>query len=104
MSWRVVFLPKAEQDLEDIEKYLAQFYTSTVRNFFTKLQKEVRLLADFPCFCPAYDDDPYFRQLVLNDYLLFYSVDEHRHLVIVHRLIHARRDIHRQISTRGNLD
>jgi len=33
MSYRVVFMTEAERDMDDIEKYLSQFYASTVRKF-----------------------------------------------------------------------
>ncbi|MDR0220163.1 MAG: type II toxin-antitoxin system RelE/ParE family toxin [Lachnospiraceae bacterium] len=35
--------------------------------------------------------------MVVGDYLLFYSVDEKRKLVIVHRIFHSSRDIRQQM-------
>jgi plasmid stabilization system protein ParE len=97
MSYRVVFLPQAEQDMDDIEEYLSQFYVGTVLNFFLQLENKITKLADMPLMYPAYDDDPYFRRMVVDDYLLFYGIDEKRQLVVVHRIFHAKRDISRQI-------
>jgi plasmid stabilization system protein ParE len=97
MSYRIVFLAGAESDMDNIEEYLSQFYASTVRNFFVQLKKQVLMLEDMPYMCPAYENDPYFRRMIINDYLLFYSVDEKRQLVLVHRIFHSSRDISRQI-------
>jgi plasmid stabilization system protein ParE len=97
MRCRVVFLPKAEQDMENIEEYLSQFYAGTVHDFFKKLKKQVLRLGDMPYMCPTYEDDSYFRQMILDSYLLFYSVDEKNHLIVVHRIIHEKRNISQQI-------
>jgi len=35
--------------------------------------------------------------MIVNDYLLFYSVDEKRQLAIIHRIFHPSRDISRQM-------
>ena len=97
MSFRVVFLQEAEQDLDCILEYLSGYYESTVQNFFAKLEKQVSMLEDTPYICPKYDDDPFFRRMVIDNYLLFYSVDEHRELVIIHRIFHHSRNISMQI-------
>ena len=99
MSFRVVFLDEAKADIDDIEEYLSQFYASTVRNFFDKLKKQVFMLEDTPYMCPVYEEDPFFRRMVVGDYLLFYSVDEARNLVPVHRIFHHSRNVSRQLLT-----
>jgi plasmid stabilization system protein ParE len=104
MSFRVVFLTEAERDMDDIEEYLSQFYADTVRNFFAQLKTRVFMLRDMPYMCRAYEDDSYFRQMTVGDYLLFYSVDEKRHLVVVHRIFHSRQDISRLVSEHRTLD
>ena len=92
-----VFMKDAERDLGDIEEYLSQFYANTARKFLSKLQNKVLKLESMPYLYPAYDEDPFFRRMVVGDYLIFYSVEDDRDLVIVHRIFHATRDISRQI-------
>jgi len=103
MSFRVIFLEEAESDMDAIEEYLFQYYASTVRNFFDKLKKKVFMLEDTPYMCQAYEDDSFFRKMVVEDYLLFYSVDETRNLVLVHRIFHHSRNVSRQLLTRRTL-
>ena len=100
MSYHVVFMQEAELDLNDIEDYLSQFYSATARSFFEKLIKKVSLLETMPYMCSQYDADPFFRRMVIGDYLLFYSVEEERALVVVHRIFHSARDISRQVLSK----
>jgi len=41
----------------------------------------------------VYEKDPFFRRMVIDDYVLFYSVDEKRNLVLMHRIFHHSRNI-----------
>jgi len=97
MSYRVVFLAEAKLDVENIEEYLSQFYDSTVRNFFEELKKKVATLEYTPFLYSIYDGDPFFRRIVAKDYLLFYSIDDKQNLVVIHRILHSKRDISWQI-------
>ena len=99
MSYRPVYTDDARQDMADIAEYLSQFYPSTARNFSDEMKKKVRLLKDNQYMYPVYEDDPYFRRMVINDYLFFYNVNEDRHLIIIHRIIHSSRDINKIIKT-----
>jgi plasmid stabilization system protein ParE len=98
MSYRVAFLEDAELDMNDIEEYLSEFYESTVRDFFAELKEKVLVLEDTPYICQAYDEDPFFRQMYVKDYRLFYSIDDKRQLVIIHRIFHGTRDINQQLT------
>ena len=100
MSYIVSFMPKANEDMDDIETYLSQFYKDTVKSFFENMKKHVLLLQTFPYMCPEYNEDSYFKQMVINDYLLFYSIDEKRKRIIIHRILHSKRDIHHDISSK----
>jgi len=93
MSYRAVVLEDAKLDLDDIEEYLSQFYPSTARSFFKNLEKKVSMLEDMPYLYPEYQSDPFFRRMVVGDYLLFYSVEEEREQVIIHRVFHSARDV-----------
>jgi len=97
MSYRIAYSDDARQDMKEIVTYLSQFYASTARNFTDKMKKQVSALKDLPYICQAYEDDPYFRRMVIDNYLLFYAVDEEQQLVVVHRLFHSKRDISPQM-------
>ena len=98
MSYRVAFLPEAEEDLDDIEDYLSQF--GAFEDFVAVLEDRIHALKEWPLMCPAYELDSYFRRMVIGDYQLFYSADEKRQLVVIHCIVHQKRDVSRIISTR----
>jgi plasmid stabilization system protein ParE len=98
MSYRATYSDDAKQDAKEIVAYLAQFYASTARNFKAKLVERVNALKDMPLSYPTYEEDPFFRRMVLGDYLLFYDVNEKKKLVTVHRIFHHAREIKRLMT------
>ena len=93
MKYRIKYLPDTVADRAEILAYLSQYYESTVRNFFTALKEKTARLKDFPYSCPAYEDDPDYRRLVVGDYLVFYMVNEDDKTVEIHRIFHGSQDI-----------
>jgi len=96
-NYRPKILDAGEQDIKDIEEHLAQYSPTAVRKFFKTMRERIRSLRMLPYSCPAYEEDPFFRRMVMGDYILFYSVDEKRELVIVHRIFHHSRNIDRHM-------
>jgi len=102
MSHRLTYLEEAEQDMLIIAEYMSQFYPSTARNFFSRLEKQLSLIKDMPLMCKAYEEDPFFRRMVVDDdYLLFYCVDEEKELIVVAGVFHGSRgDIQQALRNR----
>ena len=97
MSYRVKFSENAKSDTKAITAYLAQFFTNTPRNFKNQLTKKVSSLKSAPFICQPYELDPFFRRMVVGDYNLFYSVDEHKKLVTIHRIFHHTRSVNKDM-------
>ena len=97
MKYKIAFLPEAKADAEEIRQYLSQYYESTVRNFFTMLKKRTNLLKSNPFMAPPYQDRPVYRQLVVEEYLVFYKVDEGNQSIKIHRILHESKEIDRYI-------
>ena len=96
--YRPKHLPKAIDDIFRIEDYLNE-HSPTAANEFTELVgKRVECLMDLPYSCPAYERDPFFRKMVLGSYILFYSVDDKRELVVIHRIFHRAQNIDQHMS------
>ena len=98
MKYIIVFLPEAMEDSKDIRQYLSQYYESTVRNFFTLLKKRTDSLKSNPYIAQTYPERPSYRRMVVDDYLVFYKVDEDKKLIEIHRILHGSRDIGRFIE------
>lgn len=87
MSYEIEYLPLAVADLEEIAGYLVQFYPNTAKRVMNELNQSISRLADNPGMCEEYRDDPFFRKLVVNKYLVFYSVHETSRVVEIARIL-----------------
>ena len=97
MKYTIKFLQIARDDLREVRTYLSQFYPSTAGNFLTELRKQVDRLKDMPLMCEQYHDEPYYRKLMVGDYLVFYHVNDENRMIEIHRVLHGSRDIKRYI-------
>ena len=88
----IVHRPLALQDLDDIWDYIAQDNPQVADHFIDKVEKQCRLLAEFPNIgtnCDALS--PGLRFLVVDKYVLFYiALDDGIEVV---RVLHGARDL-----------
>ena len=47
---------------------------------------------------PLYEPFPFFRRIVVEDYLAFYALNEKDRIIEIHRLIYGRMDIEKQLE------
>ncbi len=97
MEYRIITLDIAYDDLKEIKKHLAQFYPGTVKRFVATYKKRLNTLKNTPFAFSVYSDDPNYRRFVVNDFLVFYTVNKETKVVEVHRVIRGSRDIKRQL-------
>lgn len=90
---KIVILPVATADLDNIVSYFAQFYPSTALRVFDDIIRQIELLAEFPNMCE--ECKPYgsksYRRMVIGDYLVFYLVVDGE--VQIHRILNGKKDI-----------
>ena len=80
-------------------------YPRKAKRIFAKIDKILSGLAKTPMIYPIYDSYPVFRKIVVEDYIVFYTVDTNIKCIEVHRLIYARMDIVRHLKgTTDNSD
>jgi plasmid stabilization system protein ParE len=96
--YKVEYLPPAITDILETEAYLNEYSQAAADRFTEAIVQKTAALVEHPRMYPAYEDAPYFRRMILENHLLFYSVDEKRQLIVVHRVLHAKRDISRIMS------
>ena len=89
MTFKIIYLPVAEQDLNSIAEYLSQFYASTFGKFMNMLEKSIVNLETSPFMGVKYGN---YRKLAVSDYLVFYKVDEDAELVKIYRVLHGAQD------------
>jgi len=89
----ILYLPSAIDDSLEIEDYLNLHSPTAADTFIDDLEERGTALTKHPYMYPVYEDDSFFRRMIFGDYVAFYSVDEKRNLIIIHRIFHHSRDI-----------
>lgn len=80
-------LPTAVQDLNDIARYLSGFYPKTASRVLKEMRDKIAKLGDNPKMCEIYPLDPVYRQMVVEQYLVFYQVNDYARTVEIHRVL-----------------
>jgi toxin ParE1/3/4 len=93
-KFSIRILRAAEDDLTEIITYIAADNLSAAERMAAKFEEAIALLVDNPFLGRIPDDETLirlgYRLLVVADYLIFYTIEEHS--VFVHRIIHGARD------------
>ncbi|GHV27036.1 hypothetical protein AGMMS4952_08080 [Spirochaetia bacterium] len=97
MEYEIKFLAPAVADLDSIVTYSLQFYPSTPKKFLDALEKAKLNLHDMPYMYPVYEKQPIYRKAVVLNYLVFYTIDDRKRLVNIHRILPGAWDITRHL-------
>lgn len=87
MTYKIQYLPLAVQDLNEIAQYLSGFYPKTASRVLKELREKITKLGDTPKMCELYRLDPTYRKMVIDQYLVFYQVNDHARIVEIHRVL-----------------
>ena len=97
------FLPTALQDMAEIIRYISHDLNNkaAATSLAEKLISSAEMLRKFPYSHPVYQTirplNGEYRKCVVQNYLLFYNVDETKKLVTVYRIIYGKRDIEKTL-------
>ena len=97
MKYKVEYLPIADRDIAALSDALADYPNKAMR-VFLEMEKKLKHLEDMPYMWPAYQLKPEYRRMVLEDHLLFYTVDEDEHRVKVYRILYDKMDIPKHMT------
>ena len=96
MIFKIEYISTFHADISNIANNLDD-YPQKAKRIFEKLDKVLRNLVEMPEIYPIYEHIPVFRKIIIEDYLLFYSINEKDSIIEVHRLIYGRMDIKKQL-------
>jgi addiction module RelE/StbE family toxin len=95
-SYTIKMTPKAADDLENIFQYISEelFAISSAANILRDIEKGIMRLKEFPFSC-NYVADEYlkskcYRKLIIDNYLVFYLVEEENKQVIIIRVLYGK--------------
>ncbi len=92
------YLPVAKRDMTEIAKYISIKLANPAAavNLADKMVEEAEKLTDMPYKCSMYiPPKPLkfeYRKLLVNNYIMFYYIDEDKKLITIARVIYAKRD------------
>ena len=92
MKYRIIYLPIADSDLVAIGDALTE-YPGKAKRLFREIERKIKLLEDLPYLWPEYPYKPEYRRMVLEDHLIFYTVDENEKCIKIYRVLYDRRNI-----------
>lgn len=98
MKYKLSYLDTALEDIADINLYLEQFYPSTAKKIFNKMEEQTVSLQERPFLWPEYERRPEYRKMIVEDYLVFYHVDDETKTVEIRRMLHGSRNLEQQIK------
>lgn len=101
--YKLEYLPSAKKDMTDIAHYIS--HTLSNPNAATRLAEEMisaaEKLRDFPYSCPSFalirPLAHEYRKLLVQNYILFYYVEEPAKTITIARVIYNRRDLTAQL-------
>lgn len=89
---------RAEADLDEIYAYIANslFALEAAENLMDKIENSIMRLIAFPYSFSLVLNEPLkkrgYRKLIVDNYMVFYLVDEREHQVIVMRILYGASD------------
>ena len=98
MKCTLKYMDLALMDVAEIKEYLSGFYPGTWIRFSEKLKENMETLTSLPYMCNFYRSGSDFRRLLVEDYLVFYKVDETKKTINIYRILHGARNIQRYIN------
>ncbi len=102
--FNIVYLPTAKRDISEIAYYISDFLSSpaTALKLVEKFEDAIKRLEQFPYSCKIYTPiktiELELRTLLVDNYIVFYSVHETAQSVTIHRVIYNRMDNDKHIK------
>lgn len=99
-KYKIIMLPSAKNDLENMVDYLSHFYPSTAIKKYDKIISRISLLQEQPRICEIYScttSDLQFRKLVVDEYLVFYTICDD--IVEIHAIVNGKTDFSKNLIT-----
>lgn len=90
---KLVFAPRARQDLIEISDYIARDNKTRAESFIHEIEIQCRRLPDNPLAWPEYERRQGIRRMVFGRYLIFYRVQSGT--IAILRIVAGVRDLRR---------
>ena len=98
-AYSILYSSKARDDLKDIYSYIAHDLQvpDTAKGQVERIQREIQSLDFMPSRYSVVDWEPWkslgMRHVPVDNYIVYYFVDDKRHVVTVMRIFYSGRDV-----------
>lgn len=99
-NYKIIMLPSAKKDLENMVDYLSHFYPGTAIKKYDKIISRISILQEHPRMCEIYPcstSDLKFRKLVVDEYLIFYTILDDA--VEIYAIVNGKTDFSKNLIT-----
>lgn len=99
---KIKYAPIAVDDMDEIFSFISEDNVHAAGKMLEKLNHQIAKLAQFPRMGSILSDEEYtmirygYRFIVVQPYLVFYRIMD-EHTIIIHRILHSRRDYLREL-------
>lgn len=103
MSWQVLYTKRANEDLQNIYRYIAEELKvpDTAQKLTIKIMDKIDTLNEMPKRNPLYNKEPWksrgLRKLIIDNFIAFYLTNENQNQVIILAIMYGGRDIDKMI-------
>lgn len=100
----IKYAPIAVDDMDEIFSFISVDNVLAAEKMLKRLNEQISKLAHFPRMGSLLSDEEYtlighgYRFIVVQPYLVFYRIMDD-HTIIIHRILHGRRDYLRELFT-----
>lgn len=97
-SYRIIITPDAEYDLIELQNYITDVLLSReiAKRYIHTIRTEISSLSEMPARHKPVDDEPWhsrgIRKIMVNNFFVYYRIDEEQKKVFILNVIYARRD------------
>ena len=92
-EYEVIILSTAKSDMSDMIDTLIEDYPDAALRKYDKIMDAAKRLRDTPYMYEEYAYRKPYRRIVVEDYQVFYIVEEEQKTVKIYRVLYERRNI-----------
>ena len=97
-AYEIVITPDAESDLWELRNYIADVLMApdTAISYIRSIRREIAALSELPARYKSVDEEPWhsrgIRNMISNNFYVYYRIDESVRRVYILNVIYFRRD------------
>jgi toxin ParE1/3/4 len=92
MKYKLLFSPESKEDAKAIRLYLRQFSVKAPARFKSLIQEKLDKVRVYPQMYTTYRYQPKYRCIPIENYLLFYEVNDQEKVIYIYRILHGAQD------------